>query len=88
MTIDRRAQKRIENRLAKHGFEFLRWEQNDPQLITMRAIVETKCPQRFAKAVVYPLNWLKNAGPRVIADSILCEFARHNAKTMQSQCQS
>ena len=74
--IDRRAQKRIKNRLAKHGFEFLRWEQNDPQLITMRAIVETKCPQRFAKAVVYPRNWLKHAGPRVIADSILCEFQR------------
>ena len=78
-SIDRRAQKRIKNRLAKHGVSFLRWEQNDPQLITMRAIVETRCQQRFAKACVFPMAWLSKVGARMVADSILSEFQRTKA---------
>ena len=75
-TVSRRRAKRVKNRLAKHGVAFLRWEQNDPQLVTMRAITETRCNQRFAKACVFPREWLKRAGGRVIADSILAEYAR------------
>jgi hypothetical protein len=71
-----RRSKRIANRLAKHGLTFKRFEQGDPQAITMRAIVETMCPQRFGKAFVYPRTFVLAHGARAIADAILADFAR------------
>ena len=76
MTMPPRRAKHLKNRLAKKGIDFLRFEQNDPQLITMRVITETRCPQRFGKSCVFPRDWLRGAGPRVLADSILAEYAR------------
>ena len=76
MLMAPRRSKRLKNRLAKKGITFLRLEQNDPQLVTMRVVTETRCPQRFGRAFVFPREWLKCAGGRVIADSILAEFAR------------
>ena len=76
----RRRTKRIANRLAKNGLAFARWEQGDPQLVTLRAIVETKCPQRFGRAFVYPRAWLCDMSPRVIADAILSDFARGHSR--------
>lgn len=70
-----RKRRRIANRLAKKGVTFLRWEQNDPHLVTMRAIVETRCQQRFAKACVFPRDWLGHVGGRVIADAILAQIS-------------
>ena len=60
--MKRRATKRIANRLAKKGFVFLRWEQADPHLVCMRAIVETTCKQRFARSFAFPTEWLKTSG--------------------------
>ena len=74
--MKRRATKRIRNRLAKKGFTFLRWEQADPHLVCMRAIVETRCKQRSARSFAFPTEWLKTCGARAVADSILFDFAR------------
>jgi len=74
MLPPRRALKRISNRLAKKGLTFLRIEQNDPQLITMRIVMETK-REKLGRCFVYPREWLlKKASPRVIADSVIADY--------------
>lgn len=70
-----RRQKRMANRLAKKGLTFLRVEQNDPQLITMRIIMETK-RQRLGRAFVVSRDWLRRAPPRRVADGIIADYIK------------
>lgn len=70
-----RRAKRIKNRLAKHGLEFVCFEQGDRQLVTTRAIL-IKRPENLGRAFTYPRGFIKASPPRVIADAILCDYAR------------
>lgn len=74
MLTPRRA-KRLKNRLAKHGLDFLHFEQGDPQLFTIRAIL-TQRVTGFGRAFAYPRVFIKRSGPRVIADAILSDYQR------------
>ena len=71
-----RKHKRIANRLAKHGLRYLRMEQADRDLISMRVILETRRPPVLGRAFAYPRVWLNNVSPRVIADAVLADFVR------------
>lgn len=75
MLPPRRSVKRIKNRLAKKGLTLLRFEQGDRQLVTIRVILETK-RDRLGRAFTYPCEWLRQASPRSIADSVLADYLR------------
>ncbi len=70
-----RRAKRLKNRLAKQGLDFLHFEQGDAQLVTIRAIL-TQRKTGFGRAFVYPRSFVKMSGPRVIADAILSDYVR------------
>lgn len=72
----RRAAKRVKNRLAKKGLTFLRFEQGDRALVTMRVILETRRAPVLGRAFTYPHAWLLAASPRLIADSVLADYAK------------
>lgn len=75
----RRALKRIKNRLAKRGLTFIRFEQGDSQLVTMRIILEARRSRdlpSLGRAFTYPMHWLKSAPPRMIADSVISDYIK------------
>lgn len=71
----RRATKRIANRLSKNGLTFIRYEHGDNHLVTMRVVLETK-RDHIGRVFTYPMQWLKTAPPRVIADAVLWDYAK------------
>jgi len=79
MLPHRRAAKRIKNRLAKRGLTFLRFEQGDRNLDTMRVILETRRSRdlpSLGRAFSLSTIWLKTAPPRVIADRVISDYVR------------
>ena len=70
-----RRRKRVKNRLAKHGLDFVRFEQDDPHLLRVRVIL-VKQPENLGRAFTYPRIFVKTSGPRVIADAILSDYAK------------
>lgn len=72
----RRTLKRVKNRLAKRGLTFLRVEHGDRDCITYRLILQTKDAPHLGRAFAYPINWLRTAPGRAIADSILADYVK------------
>lgn len=67
--------KRLKNRLAKKGLTFIRIEQADRDLITLRLVLETK-REGLGRAFTYPRIWLMKAPGRVIADCVLADYVK------------
>lgn len=71
--------KRIKNRLAKKRLDFIRFEQDDSQLLKIRVIFEArgnKTLPHVGRCFAFPRQFVNEVGPRVVADAILCEYRR------------
>ena len=77
-----RRAKRIANRLAKRGLAFKRWEQGDPQAVTMRAVL-TETANGLGRVFTYPRIFVAEMGGRAIADAILDDFQRGYGRSPQ-----
>lgn len=73
----RRAAKRIKNRLAKQGLEFLRFEQasRDHNLDLIRVILQTK-RDRLGRAFTYNRAQFLKLSPRAIADGVISDYVK------------